>query len=225
MNAKILIVDDEIDIVEFIRYNLEKEGYEVESASSGTEAIRKAREFEPALIVLDVMMPEMDGISACREIRKIEKLNNTFIMFLTARDEEFSEIAGFEAGGNDYVHKPIKPRALMSRINAIMKRSETQTEVEGEILNLGDITIDPTTRLVTVSGLDMSLPKKEFELLHLLASKVGKVFTRDKILRRVWGEDVYVVDRTIDVHIRKLREKIGDKRIETIKGVGYKFVG
>ncbi|MBI1306264.1 MAG: response regulator [Bacteroidetes bacterium] len=225
MNSRILIVDDEADIVEFIRYNLEKEGYQVATASNGVEAVQIAGEFDPALIILDVMMPVMDGISACRELRKIDKLKNTFIMFLTARDEEFSEIAGFDAGGDDYVHKPIKPRALMSRINAIMKRKEGVGETEAVILRHNDLMIDPNTRVVTVRDVEMSLPKKEFELLYLLASKAGKVFTREKILRKVWGDDVYVVDRTIDVHIRKLREKIGDKRIETIKGVGYKFVG
>lgn len=226
MSSKILVVDDEADIVEFIAYNLEKEGYTVQSAHNGLEAVEKASSFRPDLIVLDVMMPQLDGIEACRKIRENPELSNTFIMFLTARNEEYSEIAGFDAGGDDYVFKPIKPRALLSRVNAIMKRKNAQQESDvAEVLNHGDLEVNPNEYLVKLGDKSMTLPRKEFDLLYLLASKPGKVFTREKILRKVWGTDVFVVDRTIDVHIRKIREKIGDTKIETIKGVGYKFVG
>jgi len=226
MSSKILVVDDEADIVEFILYNLEKEGYTVQSAHNGLEAVEKASSFRPDLIVLDVMMPQLDGIEACRKIRENPELSNTFIMFLTARNEEYSEIAGFDAGGDDYVFKPIKPRALLSRVNAIMKRKNAQQESDvAEVLNHGDLEVNPNEYLVKLGDKSMTLPRKEFDLLYLLASKPGKVFTREKILRKVWGTDVFVVDRTIDVHIRKIREKIGDTKIETIKGVGYKFVG
>jgi len=226
MSSKILVVDDEADIVEFISYNLEKEGYTVQSARNGLEAVEKASSFRPDLIVLDVMMPQLDGIEACRKIRENPELSNTFIMFLTARNEEYSEIAGFDAGGDDYVFKPIKPRALLSRVNAIMKRKNAQQESDvAEVLNHGDLEVNPNEYLVKLGDKSMTLPRKEFDLLYLLASKPGKVFTREKILRKVWGTDVFVVDRTIDVHIRKIREKIGDTKIETIKGVGYKFVG
>jgi len=226
MSSKILVVDDEADIVEFISYNLEKEGYTVQTAHNGLEAVEKASSFRPDLIVLDVMMPQLDGIEACRKIRENPELSNTFIMFLTARDEEYSEIAGFDAGGDDYVFKPIKPRALLSRVNAIMKRKNAQQESDvAEVLNHGDLEVNPNEYLVKLGDKSMTLPRKEFDLLYLLASKPGKVFTREKILRKVWGTDVFVVDRTIDVHIRKIREKIGDTKIETIKGVGYKFVG
>lgn len=226
MSSKILVVDDEADIVEFISYNLEKEGYTVQSARNGLEAVEKASSFRPDLIVLDVMMPQLDGIEACRKIRENPELSNTFIMFLTARNEEYSEIAGFDAGGDDYVFKPIKPRALLSRVNAIMKRKNAQQESDvAEVLNHGDLEVNPNEYLVKLGDKSMTLPRKEFDLLYLLASKPGKVFTREKILRKVWGTDVFVVDRTIDVHIRKIREKIGDTKIATIKGVGYKFVG
>lgn len=226
MSSKILVVDDEADIVEFISYNLEKEGYTVQTAHNGLEAVEKASSFRPDLIVLDVMMPQLDGVEACRKIRENPELSNTFIMFLTARNEEYSEIAGFDAGGDDYVFKPIKPRALLSRVNAIMKRKNAQQESDvAEVLNHGDLEVNPNEYLVKLGDKSMTLPRKEFDLLYLLASKPGKVFTREKILRKVWGTDVFVVDRTIDVHIRKIREKIGDTKIETIKGVGYKFVG
>ncbi len=225
MSRKILIVDDEVDIVEFIRYNLEKEDYVVEVAHNGVSAVKKAKKFLPELILMDVMMPELDGIGACKEIRSFPELDKTFVMFLTARNEEFSEIAAFEAGGNDYVHKPIRPKALMSRINSIMSQKESEVEKSADVLSMGTIEIDPNTRIVQSKGRDLHLPKKEFELLYLLASKLGKVLTREKILKKVWGDDVFVVDRTIDVHIRKLREKLGDNTIETIKGVGYRFVG
>lgn len=226
MSSKILVVDDEADIVEFISYNLEKEGYTVQTARNGLEAVEKASSFRPDLIVLDVMMPQLDGIEACRKIRENPELSNTFIMFLTARNEEYSEIAGFDAGGDDYVFKPIKPRALLSRVNAIMKRKNAQQESDvAEVLSHGDLEVNPNEYVVKLGDKSMTLPRKEFDLLYLLASKPGKVFTREKILRKVWGTDVFVVDRTIDVHIRKIREKIGDTKIETIKGVGYKFVG
>jgi len=226
MSSKILVVDDEVDIVEFICYNLEKEGYAVQSANSGREAVEKAKSFQPNLIIMDVMMPQMDGIEACRKIRENEDLNKSFIMFLTARNEEYSEIAGFDAGGDDYVTKPIKPRALLSRVHAIMKRQNAQSEPDaGEVLTHGDLIINPNEYIVKLGDEKLSLPRKEFDLLYLLASKPAKVFTREKILRKVWGTDVFVVDRTIDVHIRKIREKIGDSKIETVKGVGYKFVG
>lgn len=226
MSSKILVVDDEVDIVEFISYNLEKEGYEVQSAHSGREAVSVTQSFKPDLIIMDVMMPDMDGIEACRKIRENEELRRSFIMFLTARSEEYSEIAGFDAGGDDYVTKPIKPRALISRVNAIMKRQNTQNESDtGVVLTHGDLIINPIEYIVKLGDQRLNLPRKEFDLLYLLASKPAKVFTREKILSKVWGTEVLVVDRTIDVHIRKIREKIGDSRIETVKGVGYKFVG
>ncbi len=226
MSSKILVVDDEVDIVEFICYNLEKEGYEVKSANSGADAVSVTRSFQPDLIIMDVMMPGMDGIEACLKIREDEQLQRPFIMFLTARNEEYSEIAGFEAGGDDYVTKPIKPRALISRVHAIMKRQSGQHEPDlGVVLSHGDLVVNPNEYVVTLGSEKLTLPRKEFDLLYLLASKPAKVFTREKILRKVWGTDVFVVDRTIDVHIRKIREKIGDDKIATVKGVGYKFVG
>ncbi|MFT5155749.1 MAG: two-component system alkaline phosphatase synthesis response regulator PhoP [Bacteroidia bacterium] len=223
MSAKVLIVDDEQDIVEFISYNLEKEGYRVYKAFNGTEAVKMAAEFEPDLIVLDVMMPGMDGIEACRLIRKNKKNRGAFIMFLTARNEEYTEIAGFEAGADDYITKPLKPRALVSRINAILSRRSLD-EKEPLIVETSRITINPNSHVVTADGISFNLPRKEFDLLYLLASAPDKVFTREKILSKVWGDHVFVVDRTIDVHIRKIREKIGNQTIETVKGVGYKFV-
>lgn len=226
MSSKILVVDDEVDIVEFICYNLEKEGYEVKSANSGADAVLVTKSFQPNLIIMDVMMPGMDGIEACRKIREDEQLHRPFVMFLTARSEEYSEIAGFDAGGDDYVTKPIKPRALISRVHAIMKRQSGQHEPDlGVVLHHGDLIVNPNEYVVTLDGEKLTLPRKEFDLLYLLASKPAKVFTREKILRKVWGTEVFVVDRTIDVHIRKIREKIGDDKISTVKGVGYKFVG
>jgi two-component system alkaline phosphatase synthesis response regulator PhoP len=220
-NYKILVVDDENDILEFIQYNLKKEGYDVHLAHNGQEAIDVSRKTKPDLILLDVMMPVMDGIEACKQIKANPDMDKTFIVFLTARAEEYSEIAGFNAGADDYIAKPIKPRVLISRINAILRRKGKE-EVEAKI-NVGDITIDRETFLVYKNGSKIQLARKEFELLFLLASKPGKVFTRDYILEKVWGDEVLVVDRTIDVHIRKLREKIGDDYIGTVKGVGYKF--
>ena len=221
MAKKILIVDDEKDIVELVRYNLEKEGFKCYVAFDGEDAVEKAKDKKPDLVLLDIMMPKMDGIEACRQIREIDSLKSVFIAFLTARSEEYSELAGFDVGADDYITKPIKPRVLVSRIKAILKRKKEEA-IKEEII-VGDIRIDRNTFMVTVREHDLILPKKEFELLYLLASKPGKVFTRESILNKVWGTDVYVVDRTIDVHIRKIREKIGEDRIRTIKGVGYKF--
>lgn len=218
---KILVVDDEIDILEFIQYNLKKEGYDVHLAHNGQEAIDVAKKVKPDLILLDVMMPVMDGIEACKQIKSNSELEKIFIVFLTARAEEYSEIAGFNAGADDYISKPIKPRVLLSRISAILRRKGKEI-VESKIV-AGDITIDRETFLVYKNGAKIQLARKEFELLYLLAGKPGKVFTRDYILEKVWGDEVLVVDRTIDVHIRKLREKIGDEYIGTVKGVGYKF--
>jgi two-component system, OmpR family, alkaline phosphatase synthesis response regulator PhoP len=225
---KILLVDDEIDILEFISYNLEKEGYKVYTAQNGKDAIRIAEKKEPDLIILDVMMPEMDGIVTCEELRKIPKLKSTVIAFLTARSEDYSQIAGFEAGADDYITKPIRPKVLLSRVKALLKRSQLVEEeisvIEDTTINIGSLTIDRERYMITVDGRDMVLPRKEFELLSLLASKPGKVFTREEIYSSVWGEQVIVGDRTIDVHIRKLREKIGEDHIKTLKGIGYKFV-
>jgi two-component system alkaline phosphatase synthesis response regulator PhoP len=225
---KILLVDDEIDILEFISYNLEKDGYKVYTAQNGKDAIRIAEKKEPDLIILDVMMPEMDGIVTCEEIRKIPKLKSTVVAFLTARSEDYSQIAGFEAGADDYITKPIRPKVLLSRVKALLKRSQLVEEevkiTEDTTINIGSLTIDRERYMITADGQEMVLPRKEFELLSLLASKPGKVFTREEIYTSVWGEQVIVGDRTIDVHIRKLREKIGEDHIKTLKGIGYKFV-
>jgi two-component system, OmpR family, alkaline phosphatase synthesis response regulator PhoP len=225
---KILLVDDEIDILEFISYNLEKEGYKVYTAQNGKDAIRIAEKKEPDLIILDVMMPEMDGIVTCEEIRKLPKLKSTIIAFLTARSEDYSQIAGFEAGADDYITKPIRPKVLLSRVKALLKRTQLVEEevkvTEDTTINIGSLSIDRERYMISVDGQDMVLPRKEFELLSLLASKPGKVFTREEIYSSVWGEQVIVGDRTIDVHIRKLREKIGEDHIKTLKGIGYKFV-
>ncbi len=222
MAKKILIVDDEQDIVELLKYNLEKEGYKCYTASNGEEGVAKARAKKPDLILLDIMMPKVDGIEACRQIRADDSLSDVFIAFLTARAEEYSEIAGFDVGADDYITKPIKPRVLISRIKALLSRKKE--DVKKESIEIGDLLIDRNTFDVTLRGMRMTLPKKEFELLYLLASKPDKVFTREAILNKVWGLDVSVVDRTIDVHIRKIREKIGNNSIQTVKGVGYKFV-
>lgn len=224
MNEKILIVDDDPDIIGFIRYNLEKEGYITDFAQNGEVAIQKASTFKPDLILMDVMMPKMDGIEACLRIREKKGMKDIFIIFLTARSEEYSELAGFDAGADDYITKPIKPRVLLSRIKAILKRGSNE-DGASTIIEVGDMVIDRGTFTVKTADAELILPKKEFDLLFLLASKPGHVFTRDKILSEVWGDDVLVVDRTIDVHIRKIREKIGEQRITTIKGVGYKFEG
>ena len=215
------MVDDENDILEFIQYNLKKEGYDVYLAHNGQEAITIGKKIKPDLILLDVMMPVMDGIEACKQIKSDRDFEKTFVVFLTARAEEYSEIAGFNAGADDYISKPIKPRVLLSRISAILRRKSKEV-VEQKII-AGDIIIDRETFLVYKGDGKIQLARKEFELLYLLASKPGKVFTREHILEKVWGDEVLVVDRTIDVHIRKLREKIGDDYIGTVKGVGYKF--
>lgn len=221
---KILIVDDEPDIRELIEYNLKKEGYQVYTASNGQEGVTEAKRVMPDLIILDIMMPKMDGIEACRILRTMNEFKNTFMVFLTARSEEYSEIAGFNVGADDYIAKPIKPRALTSRINAILKRNihSIEAEVENKV-EIGDLIIDREAFLVFRNGAKIVLAKKEFELLYLLASKPGKVYTRDVILKSIWEDSVVVTNRTIDVHIRKLREKLGDKYVGTVKGVGYKF--
>jgi two-component system, OmpR family, alkaline phosphatase synthesis response regulator PhoP len=225
VKAKILLVDDEPDIREFLCYNLEKEGFEVFSAENGRQAISLVVQEKPDLIIMDVMMPEMDGIEACEQIRKIPGFQNILIAFLTARGEDYSQIAGFEAGGDDYITKPIKPKVLVSRINALLKRKDFDMPKSKNLDETGmDIIIDRERYNVISHGVELNLPKKEFELLAMLESKPGRVFTREEIYDFVWGDDVVVGDRTIDVHIRKLREKIGDKHIVTIKGVGYKFV-
>ena len=222
-NARILLVDDEPDVLEFLSFNLKKEGYEVFTASDGRIAIQTAKKVHPSLIVLDVMMPEMDGIEACKELRTMPETKNSFIIFLTARTEDYSQIAGLDAGADDYVSKPIKPRVLVSRIKALLRRS-SPSENHTEVVDVGGgISINKESYTVTVGKDELSLPKKEFELLYLLASKPGKVFSREDILRKIWGGDVVVGDRTIDVHIRKLRQKLGDEKIKTLKGIGYKF--
>jgi two-component system alkaline phosphatase synthesis response regulator PhoP len=220
---KILIVDDEPDILELIEYNLKKEGYQVFLAKDGYEGINVAKKVQPDLIILDIMMPRMDGIEACRLMRAIPDFKNTFMVFLTARSEEYSEIAGFNVGADDYIAKPIKPRALVSRINAILRRNTTQEEVSDNKVEIGDLVIDREAYLVYQDGVKVILAKKEFELLYLLASKPGKVYTRESILKNIWEDSVVVTNRTIDVHIRKLREKLGENYVSTVKGVGYKF--
>jgi two-component system alkaline phosphatase synthesis response regulator PhoP len=218
---KILLVDDEEDILEFLGYNLKKEGFRVFKASNGKEAIKTAKAEIPHLIVMDVMMPEMDGITAVHEIRTIPELDDTLIVFLTARSEDYSQIAGFEAGADDYVSKPIKIKVLVSRIVAMLRRSMKKNK--SDVIRINDLTIDQEKYLVVKKGKEITLPKKEFKLLRLLASTPNKVFTREEIFHKVWGDDVVVGDRTIDVHVRKIREKIGLDNIKTIKGVGYKF--
>ena len=226
MKAKditILLVDDEPDILEIISYNLKAEGYKVKTASSGREGVEKAKKVRPDLIPLDVMMPEMDGIEACEQIRKTPGLEHTIIAFLTARGEDYSQVAGFEVGADDYITKPVKPKVLTSRLKALLRRRPLKPAKSEERTTLGDMVIDIERYHIEIKGKVVELPRKEFELLGLLASKPGKVFTRDEIMDRIWGTQVIVGGRTIDVHIRKLREKIGDERIKTIKGVGYKF--
>ena len=222
---KILIIDDEEDILDLLEYNLKKEGFKTVRALDGKEGIQKTNKHKPDLILLDVMMPKMDGIEACRRIRETEAGKNIYIIFLTARAEEYSEVAGFEAGADDYIAKPIKPRVLMSRIKAMLRRNVKikDKDEEGGLLEIHDLRILPDEFLVYKKKKAINLPKKEFELLHYLASHPGKVYSRSVLLEKIWGTDVLVVDRTIDVHIRKLREKIGKKYIQTIKGVGYKF--
>lgn len=221
IKQRILLVDDEQDILDMIAYNLEKEGFDVDMANNGREALKIAMERVPDLVLLDVMMPEMDGMETCREMRDNPLLKNVIIAFLTARAEDYSQIAGFDAGADDYIAKPIKPRVLVSRVKALLRR-QSGAETEAPV-NTAGITIDKERYVVVKDGVSLNLPKKEFELLALLTSAPGRVFTRDHILTNVWGNDVIVGDRTIDVHIRKLREKLGDDYFKTVKGVGYKF--
>jgi two-component system alkaline phosphatase synthesis response regulator PhoP len=222
---KVLIVDDEEDIIEVLKYNLEREGYKVKTALDGDQAIKMAYKFEPHLIILDIMMPGMDGIEVCQKLRSDEKFANTLIAFLTARNESFTQISALETGGDDFINKPIKPSVFIARVHALMRRHQINVQPEGQQTKVafGDLIIDEDSISVSIKGEEISLAKKEFELLTLLASKPGKVFNRNEILSKIWGNDVIVGDRTIDVHIRKLREKIGDDYIKTMKGVGYKF--
>ncbi|MBN4047297.1 response regulator transcription factor [bacterium AH-315-P13] len=222
-DIKILLVDDEPDILEIVSYNLTAEGYTVITANNGAEAVKKAKEEKPQLIILDVMMPEMDGIEACELIRQIPELKHVIITFLTARGEDYSQLAGFKAGADDYITKPIRPKVLVSKVNALLRRYN-EGLTQNNIVKIGSLTIDRDEYKILLHQKEMLLPRKEFELLSLLASKPGKVFKRDEILDKVWGNEVVVGDRTIDVHIRKLREKIGDNSFKTVKGVGYKFV-
>ncbi|MBP6620388.1 MAG: response regulator transcription factor [Leadbetterella sp.] len=223
MAKKVLVIDDDADILELLIYNLEKEGYEVKSAANGLEGIEAAKQFMPDLILMDIMMPIMDGIEAGKIIKNTEKLKHIHLLYLTARAEEYSEVAAFEVGADDYLTKPIKPRALLSRINAFF-RKETQKSTEEGVLSIAGLIINKETYSVTKEdGSVVVLPKKEFEILHYLATVPNKVQSRESLLQKIWGSDIFVVERTIDVHIRKVREKIGDQYIGTLKGVGYMF--
>jgi two-component system alkaline phosphatase synthesis response regulator PhoP len=222
-DIKILLVDDEQDILEIVGYNLSQEGYQIVTAANGKEAIAKAKKELPQLIIMDVMMPEMDGIEACENIRRIPELSQVIITFLTARSEDYSQVAGFDAGADDYIAKPIKPKLLVSKVKALLRRLKHDEGKGSETLNVGGIEINREEYKIVKDDLEIILPRKEFELFYLLASKPGKVFKREEILDKVWGSEVIVGGRTIDVHIRKLREKIGDDFFKTIKGVGYKF--
>ena len=222
-DIKILLVDDEPDILEIVGYNLLQEGYQIVTATNGREAVATAKSELPHLIIMDVMMPEMDGMEACESIRKIPELSNVIIAFLTARNEDYSQVAGFDAGADDYINKPIKPKLLVSKVKALLRRLKSEEKQNSETLNVGGIEINREEYKIIKDDIEIVLPRKEFELFYLLASKPGKVFKREEILDKVWGNDVIVGGRTIDVHIRKLREKIGDDFFKTIKGVGYKF--
>ncbi|HOY29718.1 MAG TPA: response regulator transcription factor [Flavobacteriales bacterium] len=219
---KVLLVDDEPDIVELLRYNLEREGYAVQTALNGKDALKAAKSNRPDLIVLDIMMPGMDGVEVCMQLRQLPEFKNTVITFLTARGEDYSQIAGFDAGADDYITKPFSPKVFVSKVKALLKRSGADRP-EGRILESNGVKVDLERVMVYVGDQELQLPKKEFELLVLLIGKPGKVFKRDEIYSQIWGNELFVGDRTIDVHIRKLREKIGDDRIKTIKGIGYKF--
>ncbi len=223
-DIRILLVDDEPDILEILKYNLSSEGYQVSTAKNGVEGVAKAKKKKPHLIILDVMMPEMDGIEACEKIRNTEGLEDTLITFLTARGEDYSQVAGFDAGADDYITKPVKPKVLISKIKALLRRLKKEEDAIPEIKKVGNIVINREEYKVLNKGEEIILPRKEFELLSLLTSKPDKVFKREVILDKVWGQEVVVGGRTIDVHIRKLREKIGDHHFKTVKGVGYKFV-
>jgi two-component system, OmpR family, alkaline phosphatase synthesis response regulator PhoP len=221
---KILIVDDDPDIIELLAYNLQKEGYLIESACDGLKALEIAPVFKPDLIILDIMMPQLDGVQTASRIRKMPEFKNTIILFLTARSEEYSEVAAFEVGADDYIVKPIKPQALLSRLRALLRRDSQNTANSNDTeLTAGPLVIARKNHSVLLDGKPLSLPKKEFELLYFLVQNAEKVFNRDEILLKIWGADVYVVERTVDVHIRKLREKIGDNYIKTLKGIGYMF--
>ena len=219
---KVLVVDDEEPILELLKYNLEKSGYEVKTAIDGVKAVDIAKKFIPDLVLLDIMMPKIDGVETCRLIRELPELQKTFVVFLTARAEEYSEIAAFDVGADDYIMKPIKPRALMSRIGALFRR-DTKKVSPSTLITIGDLTIDRTSYTIKIKEQEINLPKKEFELLYFLAQNPNKVFSREDLLQNIWGTDVYVLARTVDVHIRKVREKIGEDYITTVKGVGYKF--
>ena len=219
---KVLVVDDEEPILELLKYNLEKNGYEVKTAQDGARAVDIAKRFVPDLVLLDIMMPKMDGVETCRLLRDLPELQKMFVVFLTARSEEYSEVAAFDIGADDYITKPIKPRALMSRISALFRRDSKKSS-PSSIITIGDLTIDRTSYTISVKGKEINLPKKEFELLYFLAQNPNKVFSREDLLQNIWGSDVYVLARTVDVHIRKVREKIGEDYITTVKGVGYKF--
>jgi two-component system, OmpR family, alkaline phosphatase synthesis response regulator PhoP len=218
----VLVVDDEEPILELLKYNLEKNGYEVKTALDGAKAVEIARKFIPDLVLLDIMMPKMDGVETCRQLRDLPELQKMFVVFLTARSEEYSEVAAFDIGADDYITKPIKPRALMSRISALFRR-DSKKSTQSSTITTGDLTIDRTSYTIKVNGREINLPKKEFELLYFLAQNPNKVFSREDLLQNIWGSDVYVLARTVDVHIRKVREKIGEDYITTVKGVGYKF--
>lgn len=222
MKHKILVADDEPDILEFLEYNLQKEGFQVVTATNGAEAIALAEKENPDLILLDIMMPELDGIEVCRELRSKRQFSKTIIAFLTARNEDYSQIAGFDVGGDDYITKPIRPRVLVSRVKALLRRKDSDI-LGKDVLTYGELTIDTENIAVKMSGETINLAKKEYEVLVLLASKPAKVFTRKEIFNQVWGTDLIVGERTIDVHIRKIREKIGNDYIKTLKGIGYKF--
>ena len=224
-DIKILCVDDEPDILEILKYNLSNEGYDISIANDGLSGIKKAKEINPNLIIMDVMMPNMDGIQACENLRADEKFNDTIIMFLTARGEDYSHVAAYEAGADDYVTKPVKPKVLVSKVKGLLRRFKKVNDNDINIIEHNDIKIDKEKYKVYISGKTLILPRKEFELLSFLASKPGRVFSRDEILENVWGNEVLVVDRTIDVHVRKIREKLDDRYIFTVKGVGYKFEG
>jgi len=219
---KVLLVDDEPDIIELLRYNLEREGYAVSAAGNGRDAIKVAKAERPDLIVLDIMMPGMDGVEVCNQLRQMPEFKHTVITFLTARGEDYSQIAGFEAGADDFITKPVRPKVFVSKVKALLKRTGTERP-EGQVLEASGVRVNLEKVTVEAGGQEMHLPKKEFELLVLLISKPGKVFKRDEIYDQVWGNELFVGDRTIDVHIRKLREKIGDDRIRTVKGIGYTF--
>lgn len=223
-DVKILLVDDEPDILEIVGYNLKNQGYQVYTANNGVEALKTAKKIIPNLILLDIMMPEMDGIETCEKIRTLKSLENTLIAFLTARNEDYSHVAGFDAGADDYITKPIKPKVLISKIKSLLRRLKTEAQTDEILIKIGNITINRDEYLVLKDEEKIFLPRKEFELLSLLTSKPGKVFKREAILDSVWGNEVVVGGRTIDVHIRKLREKIGETHFKTVKGVGYKFV-